>query len=386
MTLIAGYTIRHVPCLIGDIVISSPKPPNNPITLPTSDFSSTSLLENREHYISDTQQKLHIINDQFCLAWSGSVIHAKMIVNDLTELSNGSEKLRTKVISYFDELDKSGDGNETSIIGWLVEDGYQHSLSYRATGFNTETFGPLAAAGTGAQHFLAYAASQDGEEKLYKQHCPPSTNAAIFSNAAIGELLFHEYHNPISLENGYGGGYEHIQYTDGKFQKYADTTFYRSNVLLTKDSYKPYPLIFMKYDYVGDLLRIHYCNWRDGSGKLNKILIRPIDKYKANYSAEDLDSAYKKPVDLNSQWLTCNNSYKFKTNDYILDLNSTQDAPTEHHIANFSTSDNELRIHYTDHSIAKARTMITEDIALNIMGKSPIDRKLFFHDPLFEEL
>lgn len=373
MTLIAGFSINKLPCLIGDVVISGPeKNTDSDVVIPTvgrigQQFSQYS------YNILDTQQKLHIISDTVAIAWAGSSLVARMVVMELITICENSNELNVAIKQYLRDFQSTEEKDEISLIGWLFEDNAFHQFSYDARSYRTETFGTLSVAGGFPDHFLKFLHPREGEHSAHHETCDPYTQAVLDVKSILGDLLMDEYENHNSLNHYYGGAYEAIVFDGEKFSKVGDTTFFKSSINLRKKDYLCQMDLFMAYDYVGDLLRIRTIINKNGVPERYQQLVRPITVYKKSYTTDQLREYYERPFEFNREFLCSRSTLSLGSSSYRVEYGLTMVALPRNQPIQFSFDHTGLHHLHNPNLIEQMRKVLHEEMARNIMGLGPRD-------------
>src|SRR5215813_1469482 len=85
MTTIGCLRIAGVPMLFGDLLISSPKPPTEAISLPAIGEIRTPADSQRDLHPVQLRQKVCIISDELMIAWAGLQRAAQSVIEGMRE-------------------------------------------------------------------------------------------------------------------------------------------------------------------------------------------------------------------------------------------------------------------------------------------------------------
>ena len=257
MTLIAGFGLGgHSPCLIGDILLSGEGELDVSISVPT--FADTSMIyaEGSKLVIKGVSQKIHQVSDNLAIAWSGRHIAARTIVNELIQQNTKGPFTYESLLSYL-KNNETIKYNGLKIIAFLFDPKTNNSkIVGNAPIYNSEFFGMIFSAGSGADDFLSMFKSREAGFI----ECIREQNVGVEGIAAslITQLLASDFTHGPSLSNYYGGGYELLLVDNGKIGKVDDLTyvFWLSQFLEGDDITPPIPVQLHAYKYVKDILAI----------------------------------------------------------------------------------------------------------------------------------
>lgn len=304
MTLVAAFSIRDIPCMVGDIVISSTATnQEQQSSLPTIGALGDTFHDGPIK-ITDTQQKLHIISKRLVVGWSDSQLVASVHINELIKIDSENEKPLEHILEYFANLDHQSEIYGAGIIGWLVQEGDFHLFSHNINESHTYTkFNEMKADGSGAPRFVEYLRTLENDVVSAPDNLSNENLATIDLKTTIGKFLMEENDTSESLSNYYGAGYEVVVYSNHEFKKIGETVFFLNDLTLGQHGHECKLKLYMAYDYVGDVLRIQSLLEQDGTAYGRQYLVRPANRYKNSYSQYDLQSIASTPFDWNRKYL-----------------------------------------------------------------------------------
>ena len=156
MTLVATLKVRKYPILLGDILISSETKPENMISMPTiGDCSSPYLAKG--HYLTGLTRKVHIVNSNLAVGWSGLKISARTIIRNMVEYFKDEKITLERIEEYFSNYDGK-EKYDVSIIGVLIDERRQFKrFDWRASKHFFSKDNPSYIAGSGCVHFIEFA-------------------------------------------------------------------------------------------------------------------------------------------------------------------------------------------------------------------------------------
>ncbi len=133
LTVIAAIRLNDIPVLIGDTLLTAPATPSDPIEVipgnplprnyyPANPATANTLPGATGYGVAGARRKVVIVNDFFCVGWSGGALCATALVKRLREMFG-------KGITTFDAL-KAFLGREEPItgglafllVGWFIDD------------------------------------------------------------------------------------------------------------------------------------------------------------------------------------------------------------------------------------------------------------------------
>jgi len=159
------------------------------------------------------------ISDNLCIAWSGSRIGAKAVVEDIRTHFGESEVT-------FDELNEFvkclvyREAREVSLIGVFVNAGKVNVFCIKSRYFDDPLFGPVYVAGSGSEDFKSIL----GTYQSTKDELETSDPLAVAGGMCAG-LLTLEAVTGRTLKQRYGGGFECVTFQSGKFHRLPEVTF-----------------------------------------------------------------------------------------------------------------------------------------------------------------
>ncbi|NKB47891.1 MAG: hypothetical protein GKS02_00855 [Alphaproteobacteria bacterium] len=248
MTAILGMLYRDTPCLLGDMMISSPNPPEREVSLPVSGQVSAEMpIRWDTRYFTDFRQKLNLIGPNLIVAWSGSLVEAQAAIS---HLRNGYASVDPSSFDQILELTESITELElkNTILIVLIANSERWLLRHVGAARTIQTpWGENAVvAGVGEDHII------DALESEFEFN-----NEDRFSQA-IGNLLMASSRmwfwdiNGVGPNLAFGGGYEVAIRQNNQISKIGDI-LYANHVYVPGRGIALVP-IFKKVDYYQDNL------------------------------------------------------------------------------------------------------------------------------------
>ncbi len=258
MTVVVGYLDNDIPCLLGDIMISSTIPPNKNVTLPVSGQQSVDTpIRWDTHYFTDFQQKLNSIGPHMMIGWAGSLIEAKTAIKAIRKKYNEIDptdfEQLSSVLLCVDNLGLK----DVSLIAVIANDD-RWSLKHFGSAskkFITPWGENAVAAGTGEDFImetLEIESSFTSEDKWNKSYSRLITTAA--------RMWFYDI-SGIGPQLAFGGGYELAIRQNNRITKITDI-LYVNHVYRPEEGIGLVP-IFKKVDYWNDFLVIRILDFSD---------------------------------------------------------------------------------------------------------------------------
>jgi hypothetical protein len=273
VTLVAGFMVNKWPLLIGDMLLSSPVIPGEAATLPglptLPETAEVSWPEDLEYAPKGLCQKLTVIADNLAIGCSGKRACAMDVIGELRQryadgpldFDVARDYFHGKPASVWQEIGITGFASrfdesglpEFCIFGWGCK------------GFESPTFGPVRTIGTGMNAVQ--------EQLLLNSDCATPGNSGLdfaqfavsFGLSLTGGLLNKEVHTGSTLAEFFGGGYELVTFSGGKFHKLGDVLNLFWTVRAEKDGIRltPYPFRAIRFAYQNELLIVRSSEIRD---------------------------------------------------------------------------------------------------------------------------
>lgn len=252
MTLIASFCVGKPPVILGDVVTSTPLQGECRFDSPTLGEIVITPVIDGAYAPSDFCRKIAPISDNLCIAWSGSRLGAKALIEDIRSHFTDSEVAFEELYKFVQSVNYQ-EAQEVSLIGVCVNAGKVNVFRINSEYFNVPLFGPVYVAGSGSEDFKSVLGTYEGtKEELETAH--PIGVAGSLGSA----MLSYEALTGRTLKQRYGGGYEVVYYANGTFQTLPEAT-YVSWRIRTKDerqaTFEMCPTV-IKICYKGDDLLI----------------------------------------------------------------------------------------------------------------------------------
>lgn len=221
MTIIASYQKNNVILMIGDLLVSGKNEQDSPLDIPTR-FSelqpSTNLL------FTQLSQKVVIINDHLAVAWAGSMVVAKYLIQRIaTELPKPYSGNHILDLIYSSELLEEELKSVSFIFFGLTDDSLPNTINFFVQDYLTgETIlddnEKFKYAGSGTYHFF------DSIGFNFTKAIGAINEFEMAVSSIVGRLsiaLYEEVMSDITHNYYYGGGFELLYFdrNDMRFTK-----------------------------------------------------------------------------------------------------------------------------------------------------------------------
>jgi hypothetical protein len=314
VTLIAVTHVDDSHVIFGDLLISQEifGPVDRHLTLPTQDLTYT-----RESdagpVITGLAQKLCVLNQNFAIAWSGTRIYAKSIIQEIVGAFGPNYDITWPDLDKFLRSIDPADSKHVSLVGMLWHGETITHFGWRAKQFTFNRFKQVRAAGSGVDHLREVM-------KLYDSFSmPDASSACCLFHAALAKvfsvcswLIGDEFQTRTNLHLFYGGGFEIVCAKDGRFQKIGDITFLFWFAEVASTEMQLWPCrIAIKVCYSNDILIIRRVNFAEEDPEVLKLphykkqatfVIAPFHRNVDKSEADEIVA--KGPPGLNSD-ITC---------------------------------------------------------------------------------
>jgi hypothetical protein len=206
MTLIASFEVDHTPVLVGDLLITRPGPASSSVSTPLVHTPNSIIGDQGTRSVSGLCQKIVLLHDHLCLAWAGSLLHAKNFAENIRSFTAGKSTIGYDELQLFVNAYPRRDlENHIEFIlyswhrtGW----GWFSNLKP----FDLGALSNIRLSGTGTSHFIksmdAISAAPivgklDGYNDL-------AIRALAYASLASAEQFF----GGVGLLEAWGGGFE----------------------------------------------------------------------------------------------------------------------------------------------------------------------------------
>jgi hypothetical protein len=302
MTLIAGFMKNGCPILMGDLLISNVPDTNDELVIPTLAKISSNDFKKSIYKPSGLSQKVNLLSPKLALAWSGSLLDAKMFMGQVMGAGLPNNPSRESILDIYNDLSP----RDLSVIGLLRNGRNITIFDINASRVDTRdpSFTWFKAGGTGFDRLtdtMSKSQSTITNGTMNKLNLGISTAIEITTN-----LLALELETTLPLQELFGTGYEILHPLGNGLAKFEDLTYY----FWLAEEVEPQkwrlslPFLAMKNSYHGDVLIIRSVRLSSGQhANKSKIdsdelhVIKPIyrivdNKELVGYNPASLNSKY----------------------------------------------------------------------------------------------
>lgn len=213
MTLVAAFLDNGCPVLLGDLLTSAPT------ASPTETLVSVPLARRLDHNVPvdggyklvGLTQKVVIVSDRLCVAWTGPVWRADALLRYLRSAEqrdpNGS------LIELFQSYPREDYGDLEMVAYAFEPGGWRWFTSPEMDSMEYGPFKTLCVGGSGRPALLE--TIENHEMKNFGAHpdSNPYNHSVAYTLALVGQLLAKQANSDYGLAQGWGGGFE-VAYFD----------------------------------------------------------------------------------------------------------------------------------------------------------------------------
>jgi hypothetical protein len=306
MTLIARFSIREAPIVVGDVLLSSERKTGLRTNLPLVGDINQILANQGLRFEVSFAQKVNILSDRLVVAWAGPMDQAERALRVLSNATSSGQITNKYDIARELEAIDPEKVDKVQLVGMLIIDvsGDQITgspFSWRVSNTEVTGIGTVHAAGSGKEEFIRLLAKTDWT-------LGGTANEHQVAHSILAALVNMEYRQGGTIVNRWGGGFEAVTFSldSGRFQKVGDIlhTFWKA------DTCKPDEVLvtpmYYKTAYWRDALVVRSARFdvhADSTFHLaeNSLeLIPPLLKDVGEYDLEELGS-----VDFSHKVLCC---------------------------------------------------------------------------------
>lgn len=336
MTLILCAIPENCPVLFGDLLISGNEREGCIPSIPGVGKASDIFPEGSGYTITGLRQKVCLINDSFAIAWAGSLIAARVVISELSELSGKKEFSPDKIREYFDGLGDDIKELGVSFIALFVDSvvGDQVRcciITHNANSYGYTPFGSLFVSGSGHHKAIELLKKLRMENSSWEKAPTPEDQAISMAYYLGASFLNDDITSNDTLLNYFGGGYEAVIFLDGRLRKLNNTAYIFWQAHIEEDGgfslSLPFKVFF--HHYHNDFLGIRFFSIRHGDScesieleleEHSMDIISPVNKVCGNEEIQalkdsDLDierlANYIDVFNANNEYLTTHYAFDF---------------------------------------------------------------------------
>lgn len=290
MTVIASFSVRRHPVMLGDLLLSGPERDEQIVRIPSVGPITKIFPKGSGYTITGLKQKLAVIHPDLAMAWAGSYIKARCVATELKQLVSKNEINLDSISAFLKEVQEDNALQDLSLI-LLVSNrqaGLVHTLWVRAGGYTTDHYGRVCIAGSGHEDMVSLLKDVERSEMATQSDRNPVNLAIFYAGSVAGRILTSDVTSRQSLLRYYGGGSEILTLNGGEFSK-VDNLAYVMWVarVVNQEKIEMFdPIRIIYYSYRQDHLYIHALEFDPYADKAHRItdntryLIDPI--YRSN--------------------------------------------------------------------------------------------------------
>lgn len=296
MTLIAAMCVNKIPIILGDLLISRETMEGDlpDVSIPSRHQVNTYLSKDSQLQVTGLSQKVNIISENFCIAWTGKKHQARSLIRHLHKQCGG----RTVTLEEFEALlDQYPIEDMTGLesIAYLYD--YESRSFWRKNRnmpmFELGDLKDIQVGGSGTSTFIQTIENiMDGDiEGDYTSLEESLVRVMGFTSAAFGNQVM----SGSGIVDGWGGGFEIAYICGRRFEKVSDIMhLFWSIRELDEGGYEAENIpLFIKSSYQGERLRILVCDWSQGSGGERLYVVDPLFDIDKSIPIEVPDTDYR---------------------------------------------------------------------------------------------
>lgn len=306
MTLIAAFTVNNIPVILGDIMISNPVHGGDVETsMPSVSDVNKLICNHTKLRVVGLIQKVNLVSEQVCIAWSGSYVHARLFLKYMRSHCKGK---RLSLAEYDRVIDgyPGEDLGDISIISYF-HGGHGFGRRYlNAPLFDLDGFSDLQAAGSGTPAFIQSlgdlaGSSLGGQTSALADAIRP---AIAFTTHAFGSQIV----TGNGAIEGWGGAFEIAYPTSDRWIKLSNV-LHLTWIVHDSEQVRIAPVCvpyFVKITYRGERMVVFVADFREGSMGDTLYTVDPV------YGIDDEPTI--EPPTMEYTWLA--NHFYFGTGDH----------------------------------------------------------------------
>lgn len=264
MTLVASFSVRDWPIVLGDIMISMPARgrESGGFNIPTHANVNACVAPSTGRLISGLVQKVTILTPRLAIAWAGSALCARAVFREILDRSESPEFL--DVAAVLNEWQHEA-GMDLYVTGLYLGDTREAGSTIVRFAWDSENgwetrkqifpdYGNCYVGGTGADTFLNLLGNATC--KLPPQ-TPPLESVICLSLAHLGKLAGDQIRKSAGINEFYGGAFEIASLLAGHLKKIGDVAYHFWEARLAQNAQVTITFhISLKIDYFEDYLII----------------------------------------------------------------------------------------------------------------------------------
>lgn len=278
MTLIASYVLNSHPIIIGDLLLTRNASGAEASTqIPSIRDINKELRGKREISVVGLRQKVNLVSENFCVAWTGSFIHAKSLIQSFREATQGqviSEEQYNDILNSVPLEDTHG--VEMLTYHYDVEKNRFSRRNLNMPHFELGQAVDVQVGGTGTAGFIEqFEHFQDFNIVGEANHLAQAVGQTLaLCNAFWGlETLIGG-----GVGDGWGGGFETVYFSKGRFHKLSNVLYlYWEARQLEGDGFDlRFRSRLMKVDYQNENMLIRMSDGDEGEMTDSLFVVSPM--------------------------------------------------------------------------------------------------------------
>ena len=220
MTLIASFEYQHTPILVGDLLITSKGAPTREAATPLIHEPNKIVGKEGTRSIVSLRQKLAILHEHICLAWTGDLFYAERFAEHIRSFSLGKasigyDDLRAVILAYpREDLENHLD---FIVYSWHGT-GWGYFSNLKPFDLDLQILSQMRVGGSGTAHFIRHfetAAKALPLTGSLDEYTLLGTRALLYASLASAQQFF----EGVGLTEWWGGGFEVVVFRDGRLAK-----------------------------------------------------------------------------------------------------------------------------------------------------------------------
>lgn len=289
MTIIASFRAHGVPFLLGDLLLTGVQQPSSVVSLPTLG-EVTDFFGDTGWGVVGLRQKTVLISDNCAIAWAGSMLGARVAIEDLRRVA-AQERLTAVRAREFLNAHPDASHLGTSFVGLVLEPGSSILFSVRAEQAQLHSLGAAFVAGTGAETFQKVTTMQAlTETSTGSGNASQLDRAYVIVQRYIAFLLRMELnagYSAATIRECFGGGYELVFPVRDKLVKLPELTTVIWSAVIEPDNFRLGWELVVKQRYERDFLIVKSVRPITGGADRCVDIISPM--YTTDYKVDPLD-------------------------------------------------------------------------------------------------
>lgn len=220
MTLVAGFLDHGCPVLFGDLITSVPANLGTKTltNLPLAGRLDLNVAVEGGYKLFGLTQKVVIVSDRLCVAWTGPAWRADALLRRLREVEQRNPT--GSLIEFFHSYPRESYG-DLEMVAYVYEPGgFRWFTSPEMVKMEYGPFNLLCVGGSGRPALLSAIDSVEVRNFGEPSEANPYNYNVGYALALLGQLLTKQSRSGFGLDQGWGGGFE-VAYYDHERRRFA---------------------------------------------------------------------------------------------------------------------------------------------------------------------